>query len=750
MSRAPALFLWTLLIAPLAALAQDPDIALPQRIDDPALPTAMHRLAESVLAHYQDSDPERYLRNSFTLQMVAGRYGEADATQTARHNANAAGAIAFSIYAKARVLESAAGFPFEEAYRRAFRLVFAQLGDTAAYDVAWFLGTDPRVFRASLQASLARNPRVESMQTVDAIELVRAYLAFDAFRSFAALIEPLTTEDRERRYHVEDEILVKTPRGATLSVMVVRPKASDPLPALLDFTIYTYPGMLNEATQSAAHGYVGIVGFSRGKRGSPDVIEPFEHDGEDARALIEWISHQAWCDGRVGMFGGSYSGFTVWSTLKRPPPALKAVMASASAAPGIGEPMQGNIFRNFYYPWTQYVTNNRFLDEDWYNDRPRWELLDRTWYQTGESYRSLERLDGALNSIFRGWLDHPSYDHEWQKLIPSGEEFGRIHIPVLQTTGYYDGGQIGTLYYLREHVRHLPDADHTLVVGPYGHLGSQHRSDDVIDGYPIDPAARMDFHELRYQWFDHVLKGAARPALLTDRVNFEVMGANAWRHAPSLEAMGNDSSRLYLASAAPGGGTAVLAPLRPETESVGQQRVDFADRRDVDQIPSALALAPPIDARDGIVFASAPLEAPTEIDGVPSGELDFIVNKQDMDLTLTFYEILPDGRFFRLTRPYLFRASYLNDRSHRQLLVAGQRQRLAWRCECVTSRELQPGSHVALALRVNKERDQQINYGTGKDVSDESIADATAPLDVTWLAGSFIDLPIRRPAADTR
>ena len=47
------------MIAPLAALAQDPDIALPQRIDDPALPTAMHRLAESVLAHYQDSDPER-------------------------------------------------------------------------------------------------------------------------------------------------------------------------------------------------------------------------------------------------------------------------------------------------------------------------------------------------------------------------------------------------------------------------------------------------------------------------------------------------------------------------------------------------------------------------------------------------------------------------------------------------------------------------------------------------------------------
>jgi putative CocE/NonD family hydrolase len=705
----------------------------------------MHRLAESLIAQYQDGDRERYLRNSFALQVVAGRYADADATATARRDGT--GATAFGIYAKARVLEGAAGFPFDEAYRRAFRLVFAQLSDTAAYDVAWFLGTEPRVFRESLQARLAQRPRVESMGTADAIELVRAYLAFDAFRSFSPLLTPLVSEDRARRYHIDDEILVKTRGGATLSVMVVRPKAAEPLPALLDFTIYTYPGMLTEAVQSAAHGYVGVVGFSRGKRGSPDVIEPFEHDGEDARAVIEWISRQSWCDGRVGMFGGSYSGFSVWATLKHPPPALKAVMASASAAPGIGEPMQGNIFPNFFYPWPQYVTNTRYLDEDWYNDRARWALLDRTWYQTGESYRSLERLDGALNSIFRGWLDHPSYDRGWQRLIPSGDEFAHIRIPVLQTTGYYDGGQIGTLYYLREHTDHDPAADHTLVVGPYGHLGSQHRADTVVDGYAIDPAARMDFHELRYQWFDHEIKGAAKPALLADKVNFEVMGADEWRHVPSLEAMGTESLHLYLAPGA-AGEPHLLATAPPAADAVAQQRVDFADRQDVDFLPSPLVLAPRIDAHDGIVFATEPLAA-AEVDGVPSGELQLVTNKRDVDLALTFYELMPDGRYFRLTRPYVFRASYLHDRSRRQLLVPGERQSLSWRCECVTGRRLQQGSRLAVALRVIKQRDMQINYGTGKDVSDESITDATEPLVVTWLAGSFVDLPIRRARADT-
>jgi hypothetical protein len=37
----------------------------------------------------------------------------------------------------------------------------------------------------------------------------------------------------------------------------------------------------------------------------------------------------------------------------------------------------------------------------------------------------------------------------------------------------------------------------------------------------------------------------------------------------------------------------------------------------------------------------------------------------------------------------------------------------------------------------------QINYGTGKDVSDETIADAGKPLTIQWLGDSFIDIPTR-------
>jgi hypothetical protein len=52
-----------------------------------------------------------------------------------------------------------------------------------------------------------------------------------------------------------------------------------------------------------------------------------------------------------------------------------------------------------------------------------------------------------------------------------------------------------------------------------------------------------------------------------------------------------------------------------------------------------------------------------------------------------------------------------------------------------------PGSRIIAVLNVIKETGRQINYGTGKDVSDETIADAGQPLAIQWFDDSYIDLP---------
>jgi uncharacterized protein len=49
-----------------------------------------------------------------------------------------------------------------------------------------------------------------------------------------------------------------------------------------------------------------------------------------------------------------------------------------------------------------------------------------------------------------------------------------------------------------------------------------------------------------------------------------------------------------------------------------------------------------------------------------------------------------------------------------------------------------------VVLDVNRGPDAQVNYGTSRDVSDESIADATEPLVVEWLSDSTVTIPISR------
>jgi hypothetical protein len=59
------------------------------------------------------------------------------------------------------------------------------------------------------------------------------------------------------------------------------------------------------------------------------------------------------------------------------------------------------------------------------------------------------------------------------------------------------------------------------------------------------------------------------------------------------------------------------------------------------------------------------------------------------------------------------------------------------------SQQLQTGSRIVAVISVIKESGRQINYGSGKDVSAESVADAGEPLHIQWLPGSFLEIPLR-------
>lgn len=752
---------WLLCAASWPGIAAAQSFSLPQATarDDARLARAMPALARAVDATYRDDDADRERVNRIRIRYVAGDYaGALDAIRDLRrlrHDKGVADSdtlyLQHEIMATAKLAE-ARGVAADTALRDAFHAIYGRLDALTALRMRGAFSMDEA--RAAEDLGKARAPAIEHgrLDQAQALELIRRHLFLDMFSVLTARTPALLDEDDARRYRIEPDLWITTPDGARISALMIRPAGVDtPLPALFEFTIYADPRALRyDAMTAAAHGYVGVVAVTRGKSlsGAADAapttsVRPFEHDGADAAAVIDWIARQPWSDGRVGMYGGSYNSFAQWAAAKHRPPALKAIATSASAAPGIDVPMQGNVFMNFMYPWPHYTTANATLDDATYNDSARWESLDRRWYAGGGAYRDMDTLDGTPNPVFRLWLDHPTYDAYWQAMIPYRDEFAAIDIPVLATTGYFDGGRVGVQYYFDEHLRHRPQADHTLVIGPFGHIAMQQGVLRSIEGYDVDPSAMIDLPGLRMAWFDHVLRGAPKPALLRDRVNYQVMGADTWKHAPTVDAMADAALPLYLDPDAATDGAHRLLVAPPARGAGLVQRVDFRDRDDADWRASPLTLAPTLDAHGGLVFVGEPLEAPLEISGLFSGTLDFIVDRRDFDYTVELHERMADGRHFLLSW-HLGRASHARDRSVRTLLRPGKRQRIDFRSERLVSRRLDAGSRIVVVLRIDKQPDMQINHGSGRDVSDETVADAGAPMRIEWLRGSRIVLPVRR------
>ena len=89
-------------------------------------------------------------------------------------------------------------------------------------------------------------------------------------------------------------------------------------------------------------------------------------------------------------------------------------------------------------------------------------------------------------------------------------------------------------------------ADHYLLIGPYDHFGAQRGGTAILRGYKVDSVALINTREITFEWLDYVLKGAPKPSLLKNKINFEVMGANKWKHVPSLEQMEDEVLTFYL------------------------------------------------------------------------------------------------------------------------------------------------------------------------------------------------------------
>ncbi|HHA2626137.1 CocE/NonD family hydrolase [Stenotrophomonas maltophilia] len=636
-------------------------------------------------------------------------------------------------------------------YARAFHATFAALDDVAAVQAGAALSVEPAPVRAQLEQAVAAQAGATTIAEAVALELLRLRAVLRAQTLAAALAPPLVVAEEQRRFAIDDALRIPVGDGVVLSAQLARPRAASvPLPAAMLFTIYTDPPKNRQKMLlAAAHGYAGIVVDARGKGQGSGTIAPYEHDGADANAAIDWISRQPWSDGRVAMYGGSYEGFTAWAAARHHHPALKTIVPYVAAIPGQGLPMENNVFLSANYGWAFYVANAPMLDNDTYNQNERWSQLPRRWYASGRPYRQIDQIDGTPNPWLQRWLDHPTYDAYWQSMVPYGDQFDDIRIPVLTITGYYDDGQISALQYFKEHLRHRPDADHALLIGPYDHRGAQSALKPMqLRGYDLDAVAQFDTPALTFQWLDHVLRGAPRPALVPDRVNYQLMGANRWGHAATLDAAAGAHRRYHL-SAAPASpdGYHRLQEQPPAPGQLGQT-VDMADRNEMRHGYYPFPIVAAQDEADtALAYVSEPFTGPMDLVGSFSGDLKVRINKRDFDFTVTLYELMADGHRMQLSY-YMGRASHVRDPGTRQLLQPGQWTHLPFDRTRMVARRLAAGSRLLVKVDVLKDAMHQVNHGSGRDVSDESAADAGTPLQVDWHSDSVLTIPLR-PASDS-
>src|SRR4029453_1877670 len=144
-----------------------------------------------------------------------------------------------------------------------------------------------------------------------------------------------------------------------------------------------------------------------------------------------------------------------------------------------------------------------------------------------------------------------------------------------------------------------------------------------------------------------------------------------------------------------------------------------------------------LNASNGLVFMTEPFDQSLILNGSFSGDLNVSINKKDVDVSIAFYELMPDGKYFYLTR-FLGRASYAKDLSRRQLLEPGKKEKIPFSDVRMVSKLISKGSRLVIVVNVNKHPFEIINYGTGKNVEDETINDAKEPLQINWYNDSYL------------
>jgi uncharacterized protein len=304
---------------------------------------------------------------------------------------------------------------------------------------------------------------------------------------------------------VPAEIVVETADGERLACSLYLPDGDGPHASLIEALPYrkddVTQGYASTYERYAAAGFAVLRVDLRGTGSSSGVPTDEYPDTErtDLRSAIEWLASQPWSNGKVGMFGTSYSGFNGLQMAAEIElldiPALAAVVATYATDDRYTDDVHycGGVLRAIDlidYPLYMVAMNALppvpavFDADSTYGWRDEWR----------------RRIDDTPPWLLE-WLEHPTDGETWRRgsirLGPDGAGYERMGCPTMIVAGWADGYRNNTFRVIEQYERNgLP---WRLLAGPW-----VHRSPEVAR-----PGPNVDDDVEIIAFFDEHLRGGS-------------------------------------------------------------------------------------------------------------------------------------------------------------------------------------------------------------------------------------------------
>ncbi len=286
--------------------------------------------------------------------------------------------------------------------------------------------------------------------------------------SSALLARYLRFREPEHAVRVERGVPMITSDGVTLVSNLYRPRglATTPtilvrLPLLKDWKVRLSADVVGYLW--AQRGYTAVIQATRGRHPSGGTYVPFRYERQDGIETLRWLTQQPWWDGQLGMWGGSYFGYTQWVLADQRNPGPSALFVQICSTD----------WHRMFYPGGAFSLASALYWAVWSgNNLP--EPPSPESLQPGFDGFPLIEADDRLGrdfSFFNDWVTHTARDSYWVEV--DGEQRPEsVVAPVLIMAGWYDPflpGAIADFLRIRQSSNPAVATDSRLIIGAWAH-----------------------------------------------------------------------------------------------------------------------------------------------------------------------------------------------------------------------------------------------------------------------------------------